>query len=155
VDESKIEGGYMSKPWILVANQSEARIYTAETPRGALIEIDRLEHEVGHSREGDLKSDRPGRSFERMGTIRHAMETEVDPKEQEAMRFAKQISDYLESGQQRGRFDGLVLVAGPHFLGLLRKALGPVTAKLVTQEIAKNLVQYDAEAIRGHLPERL
>ena len=145
----------MPKAWILVANQSEARIYIVEKPRGPLVEVGRLEHRAGQSRAGEMQSDRPGRAFERVGRVRHAMEPEVDPKEQEATKFAKEISHYLESGQQHGRFDRLVLVAAPHFLGLLRKALSPPTAKHVTQEIAKNLVQYDAEGIREHLPEKL
>lgn len=145
----------MSKAWIVVANQSEARIYSLDRPRGALVELRRLEHEAGHVREGEMVSDRPGRAFQRVGNVRSAMEPEVDPKEQEAMRFAKEISDHLDGGQQQGRFDRLVLVAAPHFLGLLRKALSSATAKYVTEEIAKNLVQYEAQEIRQHLPERL
>jgi protein required for attachment to host cells len=145
----------MSKPWIVVANQSEARIYTREKRGGPLVELDRLEHAIGHSRAGDIQSDRPGRAFERVGDVRHAMQPEVDPKEQEARTFAKQVGDYLASAQQQGRFGKLVLVAAPHFLGLLRKELNPATARQVTQEISKNLVQYEAEEIRQHLPEEL
>jgi protein required for attachment to host cells len=102
-----------------------------------------------------MQSDRPGRAFERVGDVRHAMEPAVDPKRQEATKFAKEISEYLTRRRQRRRFDKLILVAAPQFLGLLRKALDPATAKRVRQEISKNLVQYEAEEIRQHLPERL
>lgn len=145
----------MSRAWVVVANQSEARIYALDKPRGPLVEVQRLEHEAGHVREGEMVSDRPGRAFQRVGNVRSAMEPEVDPKEQEATRFAKEIGDHLDSGQHQGRFDRLVLVAAPHFLGLLRKALSSATSKYVTQEIAKNLVQYEASEIRQHLPEKL
>ena len=145
----------MSKSWVLVANQSEARIYALDGPRGPLVEVERLEHEAGHAHEGELTTDRPGRAFQSVGDVRHAMEPPVDPKEQEAMKFAKEVSQRLESGRQEGSFDRLVLVAAPHFLGLLRKSLSDATTKLVTEEIAKNLLQFNAQEIREHLPERL
>lgn len=145
----------MSKPWILVASQSEARIYALNMPRGPLVEVDRMEHAAGRAHEGELVTDRPGRTFQSVGDVRHAMQPPVDPKEHEATKFAKEISDRLDSARQEGRFGSLVLVAGPHFLGLLRKSLSDATVKQVTQEIAKNLVQFNAEEIRQHLPEKL
>jgi len=145
----------MSNAWVLVANQSEARIYALKMPRGPLVEVDKMEHAAGQAREGDLVTDRPGRSFQSVGDVRHAMEPPVDAKEQEAMKFAKEVSDRLDSARQEGRFDRLVLVAAPHFLGLLRKSLSDATSKQVTEEIAKNLVQFNAEEIRSHLPDKL
>jgi protein required for attachment to host cells len=145
----------MRKTWIVVADQSHARIYEAAKPLGPLAEIERLEHAVGSKRGGEILSDRPGRAFDSVGGGRHAMEPEVDAKEVEAMRFAKKIVTRLEKGRTSDRFDRLILVAGPHFLGLLRQALGPGLADLVSAAIAKNLGQYDAREIRAHLPERL
>ncbi|MBG7602626.1 MAG: host attachment protein, partial [Gammaproteobacteria bacterium] len=37
----------MSKHWIVVADQSKARIFTIDDPRGALQELEQLEHPVG------------------------------------------------------------------------------------------------------------
>ena len=57
----------MSKHWIVVADQSKARIFTVDDPRGALQELEQLEHPVGRDQAQTLGSDRPGRSFDSSG----------------------------------------------------------------------------------------
>ena len=49
------------------------------------------------------------------------MGTSVEPKEQEAIRFAKQVGDHLQAACNGGRCNRLLLVAGPHFIGLLKE----------------------------------
>jgi protein required for attachment to host cells len=145
----------MSKPWIVVADQSKARIFTVDNPRGPLQEVEALEHFEGRERTQDLTTDLPGRSFDSSGLGgRHAMVTPADPKEVEAIRFAKLIAEHIRAGCTQGRFNRLLLVAGPHFLGLLREYLSPMNGVEVT-EIGKNLGQYSSHEIRSHLPERL
>ena len=71
-----------------------------------------------------------------------------------AIRFAKQISDHLQAACKARHCNRLLLVAGPHFMGLLRERLGSLTDVTVTA-IVKNMGQYDSREIRTHLPERL
>ena len=144
----------MSKHWIVVADQSKARIFTVDDPRGELQELEQLENPTGRDQAQTLGSDRPGRSFDSSGQGRHAMGTSVEPKEQEAVRFAKQIGDRLRTACHAGRCNRLLLVAGPHFIGLLKEQLDSLADVKVT-EIVKNLGQYDSREIRTHLPERL
>jgi len=144
----------MSKHWIVVADQSKARIFTIDDPRGELQELEQLEHPAGRNQAQTLGSDRPGRSFDTSGQGRHAMGTSVEPKEQEAIRFAKQVGDHLRTACHAGHCNRLLLVAGPHFIGLLKEQLGSLADVTVT-EIVKNLGQYDSRKIRTHLPERL
>ena len=144
----------MSKKWVVVADQSKARIFTVEDPRGPLIQMDELEHPEARKREQELISDRPGRSFDSSGQGRHAMGTSVEPKKEEAIRFAKQVADYLQAAHHEGRFNRLVLVAGPPLLGLLRDKLKSLSGANIS-EIDKNLGQYEAPEIRSHLPDRL
>ena len=144
----------MSKHWIVVADQSKARIFTVDDPRGELHELEQLGHPAGRDQAQTLGSDRPGRSFDSSGQGRHAMGTAVEPKEQEAIRFAKQVGDHLQAACHAGRCNRLLLVAGPHFIGLLKEQLGSLADVTVT-EIVKNLGQYDSREIRTHLPERL
>jgi len=40
----------MSKHWIVVADQSKARIFTVDDPRGELIKVDELEHPQARER---------------------------------------------------------------------------------------------------------
>jgi protein required for attachment to host cells len=141
--------------WIVVANQSGARIYTVDRARGPLIELHRLDHAAARRHEGDLISDRPGRAFDSVGPGRHSMEPAKDAKEHEAELFAKQVAERVESARVENRFSKLILVAAPYFLGLLRQKLSPAATGLVSHEIAKNLLQSGTEVVREHLPERL
>lgn len=134
--------------WIVVANQELMRIYSREKKNGGLEEVKRLENPAGQRAARDLVTDRPGRTFDSAGQGRHAMEPPTDPKEQEAIRFAKEIGREIEDGRIHDRFAALILVAGPQFLGRLRQELSDATQKIVEREIVKNLYQFDADEIR-------
>jgi protein required for attachment to host cells len=144
----------MSNHWIVVADNSSARIFTVDDPHGELLQVDILEHPEAREHARDLNADRPGRSFDSKGEGRHAMGVSVDPVEQEIIRFARQVVDHLKAACNDGRCNRLLLVAGPHLLGLIRKHLDLPRDVQVT-ELEKNLGQYNAHEIRGHLPARL
>ena len=144
----------MTKRWVVVADQSKARIFTTDEPRGPLLELASMVNPYGRAQEQELASDRPGRSFDSQGQGRHGMGQTVEPAEQETIRFAKEIADHLQDACNDGRCKELLLVAGPHLLGLLRKQLNTPDSIKVSA-IDKNLGQYDAREIRSHLPERL
>jgi len=144
-----------TRPWVVVADHRHARIYEFEQPNGALVEVQHLEQLDARRRKGELVSDRPGRAFSSVGVRRHGLEPPVDPKEQENIRFAKQVADQLEAGRVEGRFDSLILVADPQVLGLLRQKLTPACRELIREEISKNLGRFNAREVRSHLPEQL
>ncbi len=144
----------MSKLCVVVADQSKARIFTVDDPKGELIPVDELEHPEARIKEKEMLSDRPGRSFDSAGHGRHALGTSVEPSKQEAIRFAKTVAEYLRTAHNEDRCRRLVLVAGPPFLGLLRDNLKSLSGVRI-DEIEKNLGQYDAREIRKRLPARL
>ena len=145
----------MANIWVVVAESSRAKIFTMNTPDGALNLKETFEHPEARQHEQFLVSDLPGRTFDSAGQGRHAKEEEVGPKKQEAIRFAKEITDYLEQARTRNEIERLVLVAPPQFLGLLRDSLSAKSAALVSQEIHKDLVKLDPLDTRRHLPARL
>jgi protein required for attachment to host cells len=144
----------MSKLWVIVADQSKARIFTIDDPRGALLKVHELKHPEAHEREQKLTSDRPGRSFDSMGEGRHAMGSKVEPGKQETIRFSRQVADYVQTAHNEGSCDRVLLVAGPPVLSVLGEDLKNISGVQMS-EIDKNLGQYDAAEIRKHLPERL
>jgi protein required for attachment to host cells len=144
----------MSKLWVVVADQSKARIFTVSDPRGALMDVGELAHPEARDLEQTLTSDRAGRSFDSKGKGRHAMGSAVEPAKQETIRFAKKITDHVRAAHNKGLCDRLLLVAGPPLLGLLREDLKSLSDMKIS-EIEKNLGQYNALEIRKHLPERL
>ncbi|ULU27207.1 host attachment protein [Dyella terrae] len=75
--------------------------------------------------------------------------------EVETGNFALELSRFLLKGRNEGRFDALILIAAPAFLGSLRDRLDDQIRDRILLEVAKNLVHLDAFGVRGYLPERL
>lgn len=144
----------MDPTWILVADNSRARIFTIERPRGPLIEVSAHDNPDARKHERDLVTDKPGREADRGGPGRSAFEA-PSAKEDSAERFARELAGMLERGRSAGEFKRLYLIAAPHFLGTLREVLERGTRACVQQEIAKDVAHESPERIRKQLPERL
>ena len=140
--------------WIAVANRATARIFAAESPLGAIEEIETLVHPAGRVPEQSLVTDKPGRTYDRAGPGRHS-DADTVQHDHEAATFAGEIAACLAKGRETDRFGTLVVAAAPAFLGELRKHLDPQTQSLVTLELDKDLAHFGARDLRAHLPERL
>jgi len=140
--------------WVLVADNSRARLFSTPYSNGELEEEQDFVHTDARLHEQDLTSDLPGRAFDRQGDARHAMEQRVDPKDGQAIAFARQLIAYLEDGRIKQRFDRLYIVAPPALLGLLRDRYRHL-APLVAGELGKHLTQCAPKELRGHLPAHL
>lgn len=144
---------------IVVADQSEARFYDLTGPDGPLVVAGHLTDPKAHLHDRDLKSSPPGRVFDhappafgRRGSVaHHATGGERSPRKQEAQRFAREIARELDQARQ-DRFDRLVLVAAPPFLGLLRAEMSKPLHTCVVAEVPKDLVHQDEKVLREHLP---
>jgi len=141
--------------WIVVANSSAARIFSADDPNGPLTELESIVHPEGRLPARELTSDLPGRAFDSAGHGRHTMESEVGPRQQAAVDFAILLARRLERARVEGDTVRLVLVSPSGFLGLMRKSLTVETRRLVVLELNKNFVKFSPAEIRERLPERL
>ena len=141
----------MNKTWVLVANQAEARIYSADRVPGNLTLVETLIHEEGAAHARDLTSDAPGRVHDRMGSARHSMEPDTGVKEEGRRRFVKEMVGRLESAHFHGDFDRLVLLAAPAMLGVIRKTLSSKLIKAVIKEIPKDVIGQDLDKIQVQL----
>ncbi|MBN2865672.1 MAG: host attachment protein [Thiotrichales bacterium] len=145
-----------TKPvWILVADSSTARLFTAEHSASDLIEIETLTHAEAHLHEQDLVTDSPGRGSSSGGAGNHAYTPEVSAKEQEEMHFAKRVIKHLSNELNHNKFERLFIVAAPAFLGSLRSAFNNRIEKQVSFSLGKNIVNLSPVEIRGHLPHSL
>lgn len=144
----------MKLTWILVADSTRARIFTADTPVSPLEEIEDFSHTEGRLHDREMTSDLPGR-IKSSGGGRHALEQPTDPKKHETDIFAHHVAQYLEDAHNANRFEQLLIVAGPSFLGLLRNQLSEQIKKLVRFELDKDITMLSAAEIRQHLPEYL
>ncbi len=145
----------MSTIWILVAESANAVIYSANKPTSSLSKVQSFSHPESRMHEQELTSDLPGRAFDSQGANRHTMGSSVEPKKEEAIRFAKEIVDALELGRSQCRFGKLYIAAPPEFLGLLRAHLSAPLAVVIAEEINKNLTALKPAELRKQLPEYL
>lgn len=141
----------MTATWVLIADSSRARLFSAQKTLEPLREIEAFVNPEGRAKTRDLVSDRQGRSSGNGPN----MDYDVAPKQQLAIQFAKEISERLKSGRIGGLFRKLYIAAAPSFLGLLRDKLDAKTAELVVETLSKDLTRLEPRQIRRHLPERL
>jgi protein required for attachment to host cells len=127
---------------VIVADQSEARFYDVQALDVPLIPAGRLT---------DSHSDTVHEAGQPEPTPRPAG-GEVRPRRDAAMRFARRIGNELELARRDGRFERLVLMAGPAFIGLLRSALPERVRATLVAEVRKDLTQEDEQALLGFLP---
>ena len=141
----------MSVTWIVVSDSAKAEIFQVDKLEGPMNKIKELSHPESQARKQDLETGRRGRVFDSGGPGRHAMDPGVGPKDHEADRFAREVSEAIEDGRNNGGFDRLIIAAPPDFLGRLRKAISSAAGQLVVETLDKNLVGKDAEEIRERL----
>lgn len=136
---------------VVVANSSRARVLRAEN-NNELSEVDTFEHPESRAEGHELGTSAPGTTFDRVGQNRHSYESPTSLKKQEAIAFAREIAQYLEKTCNGNGVEKLYLVANPTFLGLLRRHLHQSVAKLILDQIPKDVTAQNAEEIRKHLP---
>ncbi len=141
--------------WVLVADNSRARFFTAERPASPLNETKDLANPEARLHEGDLVSDKAGRDRNPSTGNIHGMGAEACHKQEGADRFALSVCDELDSGRVAGAFHKLYILAAPAFLGLLRKHQSAALKQCIAGEFDKNLATQDPATIRKHLPEYL
>ncbi len=145
---------------IVVADQSEARFYDVERHDGELKLAGQVSDPSAHLHDRDLKSDRPGRKFDRApiqagrrgATAHHGVGSDRKPRKHEAVLFAHRVAEEVASARRADGFDRLVLMAPPAFLGMLRKALPAALHRAIAAEIAKDLVHEPPGTVRTYLP---
>jgi protein required for attachment to host cells len=144
---------------IVLADESEARFYDVDRFDEPLHLIGKLTDANARLHDRDLKSDRPGRVFDhaaasnqRRGAVgHHSTGGERTPRKHEAEVFAREIARDLQTAHEQHRFERIVIMAGPPFLGVLRNALPKAVSALIVREIPKDLIHEPDSAIREHL----
>jgi protein required for attachment to host cells len=140
----------MDNTWVLVANASEAHLYATERLGEEMTAIKQFTHPESRAKGATLASDRPGSSHN-TAVNSGTRGVPEDPKDYEAERFASELADVLDKGRLDKAYRRLVVVAAPHFHGLLNTQLDEHTRDLVETSINKDYTAFDTR----ELPERL
>ncbi len=143
--------------WILVADRARARLLELAPRDGGseLIEIRDFVNPEGRGSEHGQVTERRPRTHESMGAARHAIEPHTSLRDKSANRFAQELGESLEHGRVTHRYERLVLVALPHFLGTLHAKLNRHVCECIVAEVPHDLTGKGLAEIQGHLPGRL
>jgi protein required for attachment to host cells len=145
----------MATTWIVAADESRARVLQVARPERRLTEVEDLLNPAGRLQEREMQSDAEPRFNGRGAGGGPASDREAQGAVEHSARvFAKEVGRYLEKARVEHRFDELVLVAPPKFLGALRKELGKEVEKLVADELPKDLSWFNARELEAYFDKR-
>jgi len=139
------------RTWVLIADAARARIFE-NTGKGTgltIVQDMTLDADLAPSHE--LGTDRPGRSFDSVGSGRHAMESPSDLHREQKRRFARRVAEAIQNRQATRSFDSLVLVAPPVTMGDLRAALPDKVKAVVAAEVVADLTNTAMSELPAHL----
>jgi protein required for attachment to host cells len=143
------------KTWVVVASAARARLFEVAGRQEPWKEIVDLVNADDRLSRQDFTSDKPGRAINTARGQHHTMEPTIDPKERAAGLFARDLAMRLEAALHEKRYARLIVVAPPHFLGLLRQQMGDALAGAVEHEVTKDLTRENRGALQAHVAELL
>jgi protein required for attachment to host cells len=144
----------MNATWILVADSARARLFEADGA-GALNELACYTNPEGRAGTRGLTTDRPPTVNESVGFARHAIEPHTSPRAKASNSFARLLREVLDQGQHMRRFEQLVLVAPPRFLGALHTTFGKRLRECVVAEIPNDFTQLSPAKLHAQLSARV
>ncbi len=137
--------------WILIADGARARLLCKNRAGGKYESVTAADFIADRRPGHDIETDRPGRTHDRMGDQRHALEPTSDPHREEKRALARRIGNFLEEERQKKAFERLVLIAAPQALGDLRESFTPALKNLVAEEIDKDLTMFTLHELQDRL----
>lgn len=145
----------MRHTWILVADGARARLFEVRGKHEPWNELACFTNPDGRAPGREATTERAPRVNESANAARHAIEPQTTLRDKSNDRFAHMINDALERGLHDHRYERLVLVAPPRFLGRLHRTLGKLLKGCVTGEIRHNFTSLRGEEIRARMPANM
>ncbi len=143
--------GINKDTWIIVANGSECKIFSANNHGKAIKLLKGFYSADSHLQAAYLGVDKPGRVHESGSATRHAIEPKTDLHDKEKTKFSDLIANYLNKEIKTEKFKHLILIASPEFLGEIRKKLSKNTISIIAKEINKDLTHLKEEEILQYI----
>ena len=141
--------------WVVTADAGRARIFRADEGNTHMAEIADLVNPAARDASGKVGADRAGHVAKNPGDKGHTLAPHKDPRQQEALVFARTVGRALSRGRTRGEVERIYLVADPRFLGTLRTCLDEPTLRLVAGDVGKDMTRHLPTSIRRRLPAQL
>lgn len=145
----------MKKSWIVIADAGRAVIMGKFDESDRISVVRGLDNPSGRQHTSELVSDQSGRMEKKQGCTRSAMDPHTEPHEKQAINFAHHICQIIEDGANNHKFDQFILIAPPHFLGLLKSTLGAPMQKSLVMCQAKDFAHATLEELDQYVRELL
>jgi len=145
--------------WIVLADSARADIYASDAGllRGPDL-IEAMHHPASRVPSHELGSDDRGRTRAAPGmgaSTRSGVDFTYDKHDREAELFSHELAQRLDAAGLRGDYEHLILVAPPHFLGLLRKDIDSGTSQRVSASLDRSLTHLAAHQVLDEVRQRL
>jgi protein required for attachment to host cells len=138
--------------WILVCDAAKARFFEIRHEDPTWHAVSLVLHEESRSKASELVGGRSGsRSSEGRSVHHNALAPASSPKDVEKDGFAHTLAATLDQALRSARFRKWVLVAPPHFLGLMRKELTSELEKHLMTTVDKDFNDLDVHQLSERL----
>lgn len=141
----------MSSTWVMVADETRARLFALDTGAHSVAEIGDFIN-LGRRGPDDVPETPPPMASENAG---HASEARADELDKAATPFASELNTMLQRGHAAHRFQDLILVAPPPFLEALDALLDRDVRACVSFALPMGMIEADTQAIFARLPSHV
>lgn len=139
------------KTWVITANSSEAHCYEAKHLGREMNLVKEFYHPESREKGQDLVTDRPGLFQSR--DARGGFGWRANPKDVEAEKFAILLAQELGYAHKHNQYKKLILIAPPHFNGLLSRHLDDQVLNNVSHKIDKDYTKMAEKELRSYVDE--
>jgi protein required for attachment to host cells len=142
----------MNTVWVLVCDAARGRLLEVGEGDASWHQVEAFAHEESRSKASELVTDHSGRSSSEGGSVHHnALAPSSSPKEVEQRHFAHTLATAIDQAARAKRFKKWVLVAPPHFLGMLKKELTAEAAASLLSTVDKDLTHLELRDVATQL----
>jgi len=135
--------------WVVLANARTAKVLAHRRPGKGLSPVS---GKIWQAPEASMPRDKAGVGHSVSGPGIAAVE-QTHPQDLNDARFAKEVLGHVSKARLDKQFDRLILLAGPHMLGLLRTHLDPALRATLLGEIPKDLSHLPISDVEEHIGE--
>lgn len=135
--------------WVALADAACAKIYSWHHDKKVLQLVAQLDHPEGKELPQEYVNYEAGHY--QAGDARGSYSPHTDLKTSENDHFAQHIIKALDEGRVHNKFDDLIIVAEPHFHGLLDKHLHHPLKEKVSQHIMKDYMYIEEKELAAKL----
>lgn len=148
--------------WLVVGDRSKLRIFEQQKNlegETELLPVTEIVSEGGRLKDHELGSDRPGRSFQshtvarhsQSGGLRHALSSRQTPHDHQTDLLIERSVEFLDAARKQSRFDSIRLFADPHFIGLMKEAIGNTNLPDITEFVEKDYSRLSGSKLKQRL----